>query len=199
MRTAGECGLAELGARDPKRSARWVLTDSADHGQKNSPRQSLPRHVDSLSSLSVAETVGRFPRGSENWRWPLGRTRGEPLVGLGPAGPSRELKFTLRPLRARGTFAACSSFATSGRGGTSKRKSFEKLSLERLAVCKQLPRALAVRSADRPAAYSPPSARCPPGGSQRSGGGAGGGWAALPPLAAHWAAHVWVSVAALTS
>ena len=36
-----------------------------------------------------------------------------------------------------------------------------------------------------------PAAR--PGGSQRSGAGAGGGWAALPPLAAHWAAHVWVS------
>ena len=94
----------------------------------------------------VPWTDARCALGQPRPCWP------EPRAEVYPATPA-----------GAGTFAACSSFATSGRGGTSKRKSFEKLSLGvRLAVCKQLPRALAVRSADRPAAYSPPSARCPP-------------------------------------
>ena len=157
-----------------------MLTDSADHGQKNSPRQSLPRHVDSLSSLSVAETVGRFPRGSENWRWSLGRTQGAPLVSLGPAGPSRELKFTLRPLRAQGRLppappsqlrvAAGPRSANPSRSslwGYASRSvsSFLALWLSAAQIAPQLTR------------LRLPAAR--PGGSQRSGAGASGGWAAL--------------------
>ena len=118
------------------------------------------------------------------------------MVGLGPAGPSRELKFTLRPLHCgrRGRLppappsqlrvAAGPRSANPSRsslwGYTSRSvSSFLALWLSAAQIAPQLSR------------FRLPAAR--PGGSQRPGAGAGGGWAALPPLAAHWAAHVWVS------